>query len=157
MNTEKLNNWLTLLANLGVLIGIIILSLEIRQSNRISISSNEIAIRNNYSSVNDLILSDPILADMIRKTYFSNEELNNVEMYQYQHWVYRLTNNWEAVERAYLIGMIGEGSYNMVFDDITAAVPQRPDIQAIWTTVLDRYPRQQQLETRIAIRKILDE
>ena len=33
---DKINKWLTLVANIGVLVGIIFLSLEINQSNRIA-------------------------------------------------------------------------------------------------------------------------
>ncbi|MDA1371797.1 MAG: hypothetical protein O2971_13690 [Proteobacteria bacterium] len=36
MNMDKINKWLTLVANIGVLVGIIFLSLEINQSNRIA-------------------------------------------------------------------------------------------------------------------------
>ena len=36
MNTDRLNRWLTLAANLGVLAGLIVLIMEIRQSSAIA-------------------------------------------------------------------------------------------------------------------------
>lgn len=48
MNTDSVNKWLTLAANIGVLAGIIFLSIEIRQTNRIANTqflANDLATR----------------------------------------------------------------------------------------------------------------
>lgn len=45
MNTDKLNNWLTLWANVGVIAGLIFVALEIRTNTE----SNIIAVQSSYA------------------------------------------------------------------------------------------------------------
>lgn len=39
MKIQKLNNWLTLLANVGVIAGIVFLGIEVQQSSNIAIAN----------------------------------------------------------------------------------------------------------------------
>lgn len=44
MNLEPANKWLTLLANMAVLAGIVFLALEVPQSNHIAIAATEMSV-----------------------------------------------------------------------------------------------------------------
>ena len=48
MDTDKLNKWLSLSANVGVLVGIVFLAVEIRQNSKAQIRSTTRAAVGNY-------------------------------------------------------------------------------------------------------------
>jgi len=65
MEIDRLNRWLTFLANIGVIAGLVFLVLEIQQSNRIAVAATEIEVRNSFSSINASIYTDPELSRLM--------------------------------------------------------------------------------------------
>ena len=91
MNFDKINQWLTLLANIGVVVGIIFLALEIRTNT----ATNRIAIRtasqSNWVAINGGIAGNRDLAGVIEKA-ISGEELDRVESRMFHHHVRQYAN-----------------------------------------------------------------
>ena len=103
MDFDRLNKWLTLLANLGVVIGIIFLALEIRSntaSNRIAIQS---AFSSNWVDINGGIAHDRQLAALIEKT-IAGGELDDIEHRQIHHYVRQLSSQAVLMRRLYVEG-----------------------------------------------------
>ena len=73
MDTEKLNKWVSLLANIGVLAGIVFLGLEIRQSNRIAMASAELSIRDHYFAHNQMVVTDDRVAELLPRRFLHAE------------------------------------------------------------------------------------
>jgi len=118
MNTDKLNKWLTLVANLGVIAGIIFLAFEIQQSNRIAIATNEIAIRDSYGSINELIAGNPEIAEILSKSRDADAELTGPEQEMADAFIARMFNIWMASERAFDQGMTSRALLDIAIDDI---------------------------------------
>ena len=91
MNFEKINQWLSLMANIGVVIGIIFLALEISTNT----ATNRIAIRSasqaSWVEINGGIAGNRELAAVIEKA-IAGEELDRVESRQFHHHVRQYAN-----------------------------------------------------------------
>ena len=87
MDSDRLNKWLTLGANLGVLVGIIFLAVELRQNNE-NLATEVRATH--FFSITDtwgMVAENPELAAAISKD-FEKEELSSAENSQLQaYWV----------------------------------------------------------------------
>ena len=98
MNTAKLSSWLTLLANLGVLVGIFFLAIELRQNNELM----EAEARFNRVSVSkeayNIQSTNGELAEIVVKVR-NDEPLTEVELYRYTSMIMRFLVNMEWMFR----------------------------------------------------------
>ena len=78
MPMNQLNRWLTLGANLGVVLGLIILIVELRQNSALSRAALE-ADKNNQLAVIELSLSTPAVAAALEKSWRDPASLTFVE------------------------------------------------------------------------------
>lgn len=78
MPMKQLNRWLTLGANLGVVLGLIILIVELRQNSALSRAALE-ADKNNQLAVIELSLSNPAVAMALEKSWRDPASLTFVE------------------------------------------------------------------------------
>lgn len=97
MNFEKLNQWLSLLANIGVLLGIIFLAVEMRQNTAMMQAQTRDAITGKQMDFYSQILSTPEITEnfIVRSGYVDEFELglaqtNNLYRSQLRMW----ENEW---------------------------------------------------------------
>lgn len=96
MDSDRLNRWLTLIANAAVVAGIFFLALELRQNNELlQFQAGSIYFQNRVWSV-DKTLDNPEFARRIFKAR-NGEELDELETYQVRQFYRRifLGLNWE--------------------------------------------------------------
>ena len=96
MDTDRLNRWLTLLANVAVVAGIIFLGFELRQNNELlQFEAGSIYFENRVWGANKT-LENPEFARVIFKAR-SGEELDDFEAYQVDQFYRRVFMgfNWE--------------------------------------------------------------
>ncbi len=101
---DKLNQWLAVLANIGVVVGIVFLAMEIRTNtatNRIAIQSS---FSENWVDINGGIAHDRELAVIIEKA-IAGEELDTVEHRQFHHYVRQLVSQGALMRRLYREGL----------------------------------------------------
>ena len=107
MNVEKWNGRLTLLANVGVVVGLVFLAMEIRTNTE----TNHIAIFQNYSAnwmhMHAQMAENRELAALVEKAY-SGGELNNVESRQFRGWTFQRVSQSSQMLRLYDGGLISE-------------------------------------------------
>ena len=82
MNIDNLNKWLTLIANLGVLAGIVFLSLEIDQSNRIAIREARSQLLDTRAEINMASWANEDIAELMVKLRELAPELTPIEEYR---------------------------------------------------------------------------
>ncbi len=83
MESDRLNRWLTLIANTGVLVGIVFLAVELRQNNE-NLAAQQRAIH--FTTVTDSwtrVAENPQLSELISKV-FGGEALSAAEAVQLQ-------------------------------------------------------------------------
>ena len=100
MHIERIDKWFTLLANLGVLIGIVFLVVEVRQSNRIAVATTEISVRDQYRSHNELVLANDAIAELLVKAADADAEFSEVETEKLYAFLYGYINTWKSIEIA---------------------------------------------------------
>jgi len=77
MNIEKINHWITLAANLGVVAGVVFLALEIQQNNELLVQDSRYSMLENQKDWKFFLNGDPEIAKLIYAPKV--EELSDVE------------------------------------------------------------------------------
>jgi hypothetical protein len=117
MNFDKLNNWLGLLANLGVVAGIIFLAIEVRTNT----STNRIAILQNYSDnwmhIHAQMAENHELASLVESA-LSGGELDPVQSRQFRRWALQFVTQAHDMLRHYDEGLISESELRGAFNNI---------------------------------------
>jgi hypothetical protein len=107
LNSDKLNNWLTLLANVGVVIGLALLIYELRQSQ--DLAETNAAVRR-YDQIQlaqvAMATSESLAAIKVKALSDGVESLTAVELYRLQRWEnsvrLRMRGNYTEYVRGYL-------------------------------------------------------
>lgn len=105
MNADNLNKWLSLAANLGVIVGIIFLAIEISQNNEALESQSRAAWIDRQVSLSEAIAFNPELIEILLKdpTEYSPIEINQIIMLGY-----RTLTIWEFQFDEIQLGRIDE-------------------------------------------------
>ena len=124
MNIERLNSWLTLIANIGVIAGIIFLALEIDQSNREARSATYQARVNEVDqSLREFSLSES-MADIYLKIEQSGvESLNPSEYLRAENWERARIIRMQGQLYQYQLGFLDENSYEALLWAGSRALP----------------------------------
>lgn len=160
MRKIDLGQTLTILANVGVIAGIVFLGMEIRQANRIALVTAEYELRNNFSSVNEAILTNTELADFVHQTMTLNAPLEGGDTSKARSWVFRNMNIWLAATFAYQNGIATETTYENILDNVRAelaAAESNPDMLAMWRSGYGRFPSLHATPVFVLIDELLDE
>ncbi|HJO12504.1 MAG: hypothetical protein QGG67_02420 [Gammaproteobacteria bacterium] len=141
MNKDNFSHWLSLVANFGVIVGIVFLTLEINQTNLIAMVSAEYEFRNSGALINESIYTNPELAAFV---YHINnteqEEFTEVEHQRAYALALRLLNLWLGAESAYRSGIASEMIYNNILDDIrNGNIDTSPAMRKIWRELISDY------------------
>lgn len=100
MNLKKTNQWLSLLANVGVVVGIVFLAFEVRTNT----STNRIAILQNYSNnwmhIHAQTAENPELAELVESA-LDGQELDDVQARQFRSWALQFVTQAHDMLRHY--------------------------------------------------------
>lgn len=140
MDTDRLNRWLTLIANIGVIVGIVFLALEIQQANRIAIASTEIGVRNSWLQLNESIYTNSEVAELWIKAADPSTQWSPVEEVRVTTIINSLVNVWLSVETACTNEIAAPATCDEIQDEIRFVIEVMPAARAQWQTVVDRYP-----------------
>ena len=140
MVTSSLNDRLQILASLAVLIGLIFVALEIRQSNHIAIATTEISVRDAYGSSNETVYSNPEFAALLAKARDSEAKFSDAEQEMLEYWLARMLNIWISSEKAYNNEMISKETFDLAMDDMKWTIDTYPSLRPSLQTWSDDYP-----------------
>lgn len=117
MNIKKANQWLTLLANIGVVLGIVFLAFEVRTNT----STNRIAILQNYSNnwmhIHSQTAENPELAELVEFA-LAGQELDGVQARQFRSWALQFVSQAHDMLRHYEAGLVSEAELIAAFANI---------------------------------------
>ena len=111
MTADTLNRWLTLGANVGVLIGIALLLIELNQNELMMRAQTRTELSNGIVEILSLSASNPQLASLTRRAD-DGEELSADEHLQYQHRSYALFRYLENLHYQYRLGLYDEHEFS---------------------------------------------
>ena len=111
MKAKRINDWLTLGANIGVLIGIILLLVELNQNSTMMRAQTRFEVSQGIVDLLNLSASNEQLASVLRRAD-SGEELTPDEYKQFQHRSYALFRYLENLNYQYRQGLFDESEYS---------------------------------------------
>ena len=134
MNIDSVNKWLTLVANFGVIVGIIFLAIEVNQNNQL-MEAEARSLRN--SSTADsyfLVAKNSDIASILLKD-LKNEVLTELENFRIQaFWI-------QAIDTSFLsFKSLPSDELRIVELNFRAFFETYPSIVSIWESRKDRYP-----------------
>ena len=156
MNLDQLNKWLSLLANLGVLVGLIFLIVELNQANRIASYSAESTRRTQFLDMNASRIENP---EIIAKLRNPAPELNDVEWVQALYTARQQTNTWIDAENAVINGLLSDATHREIFNDIDVVVAEMPGLIPFFEYLFEGYgvDENTELETMAYLMKAVRE
>ena len=105
MNVDKLNRWLTLGANVGVVIGLIVLIVELRQNSSLTRAEMEIELTTVQSDL-ELRMSAPDISAVWMKSVYHPEDLTPVEIKMMEGPLVAVTQQFEHLMNMHEAGLV---------------------------------------------------
>lgn len=139
MGTTRLNDWLQILASVGVLAGLVFLALEIQQANRIAVATTEIAIREGFGSLNETIYTNQETATFLAKARAADANFSAAEREQIDAFVARLINIWTGIEEAFVNDMVSRRTFDEAVEDMQWTVDTYPGMRPYFEDHLQSY------------------
>ena len=127
-----------------VLVTLVYLSQQIRQSNKIATASSEISIRGNFGSINAAIYEDAEMAEIFVKAEDPAYQFSKIEYTRLRLLLTQLVNVWLSIEVAYNNELASKESFNNIFDDIEQAATGWPALKPIFLDIVDAFPSHKQ-------------
>ena len=124
MDSDRLNRWLTLGANIGVMIGLAVLIFEIRVSQHLA-ETQALVRRGDQIQVAQvqMAISESLAAIRVKALREGVQSLTDVELYRLQTWERAVRNRMASQYIEYLRGYTGEVSGENI---VETAVPMLP-------------------------------
>ena len=136
MEPNQLNRWLNLAANLGVIVGIVFLIVELDQTNRIARYTAEVGWRSQAMDINSSRIE---YSEIYAKLQADSAELTPSERAQALMMARQLFNFWISAESAYDLGLISESSLENTLIDISVSLAEAPGLVPSFAYLLNAY------------------
>ena len=136
MEPDRLNRWLNLVVNLGVIVGIAFLIVELDQTNRIARYTAEIGWRSQAIEINSNRIE---YSETYAKLQADEAELTPSERAQALMMARQLFNFWINAESAYNLGLISDATLDRALIDISVVFKEAPGLIPFAAYLLDIY------------------
>ena len=128
MKLSSVNEWFAITANVGVLVSIVFLAIELNQANRIAIGDAERELGQRNIEITNTIIDNPHLAKVLLKLGVRNPELTDEERLLAAVWSVQMINLWNASDLAFKNNQITEEVYNGMMDNIRQQLLDSPGL-----------------------------
>ena len=138
MNSDRLNRWLTLGANVGVLVGIILLLVELDQNRDMMRAQTR---HDMAMGIVDLLMipaSNAQLTDVMFRAQ-TGAELSPKELFQFQMRTNALFRYWEDVHYQYRVGLYDAVEFSKQKEAWKAALQRSKGMRVFWCDVRTLY------------------
>jgi len=105
MTTGRVNTWISLGANIGVIVSILFLAFEINQSTKATTAAASDSVVDGYNTLNMAVISDPQVARVFIVGLYEPDKLTDVEAVQFAMWLRSLVNQHMRLRRLTELGL----------------------------------------------------
>ncbi len=105
MTTERVNTWISLGANIGVIVSLLFLAFEINQSTKATTAAASDSVVDGYNTLNMAVISDPQVARIFIVGLYEPDKLTDVEAVQFAMWLRSLVNQHMRLRRLTKLGL----------------------------------------------------
>jgi hypothetical protein len=138
LNTDKLNQWLTLGANLGVLAGLLLLVIELSQNHEMMRSQTRHEMSAGIVDLLQTPANNEQLADLILRAG-RGEDLTDVERFQFELRTNALLRYWEDVHYQYRAGLYDAVEFGKQKEAWKASLSSSVGFRGYWCKVRQLY------------------
>ena len=138
MNADKLNRWLTLGANLGVIAGLILLVLELDQNRQMMRAQTRHEIAMGIVDMLQVPASNEQLADLMYRAEIG-EALTPVERYRFNMRTNALLRYWEDAHYQYRVGLYDDVEFSKQKEAWRSAFLRSQGMRLHWCEVRPLY------------------
>lgn len=134
MESDRLNRWLTLGANVAVLVGIVLLIYELQQNREMMRAQTRNEISSRLVDIQMTVASSPQLADTLVRGR-SGDELSPAEQLQFANRNVAMYRYWENVHYQYRLGLYDEEEFTSQRDAWRNYVNSSKPVAEIWCRI----------------------
>ena len=131
MDSERVNQWLTLGANIGVLVGIGLLIFELQQNREMIRAQTRTQLAQGVSELLTANMNDAAYASILQRGN-RGEQLTDLEQYQYDRYRNAFIAYNENVVYQYKIGLYDTDEFSHHIARIAGDLDRYPGIRAHW-------------------------
>ncbi len=131
MDTNNVNRWLTLGANIGVLIGIILLIVELDQTRDMMRAQIRNELARSSQDLLGIAVADQDLADLLFRAE-TDESLLPAESWRVGTWDQMVFRYWENVHYQYRQGLYDESEFSAHRGAILDVLAENPRLHSFW-------------------------
>ncbi len=131
MESDRLNRWLTLGANIGVLVGIILLIVELGQNRDMMRAEIRNELARGLSDFLPAVVNDREFADALVRAG-AGESLTATEERQINAWYGLVFGYWQNVHYQYRQELYDEIEFSRHADAISAVLGENPSMYSYW-------------------------
>lgn len=131
MELGKLNRWLTLIANVGVIAGIVFLAVEIRQNSAMIRAQTRTQLAEQVTELFSANMNDQEYADVLMRGNYVGE-LSAIGQYQYFRHRSAWLHYWNNVAYQYQMGMYDEAEFALQMSTIRNDMETFPGLKVHW-------------------------
>ena len=130
MKKIKLGQAISIIANVGVIGGIVLLAYELHQNNELLESQANVVLLQNRIAVTELLVTDDGLAAAVAKDR-NDEVLSQIDLIKFDNLHCGTFSKWEWEHRQYQAGLIA--SANLPVNDWRGLFESYPSMGRLWS------------------------
>jgi len=150
LKLEDTKSWISLIANLGVVAGLIFVGLEVQQNTTQMRADASNSINEALSVINSALYSDSVFADVVVRGEKSYSSLTETEQRQFAAWVYDRVNL-----ATHILKLENDGLTQVHFpyvDRLAQDFHRSAGIQEFLIAIEDHWVGEQELYERLRVR-----
>jgi hypothetical protein len=118
MNVDKLNSWLGVVANIGVIFGIVFLAMEVRHASNTTQAEVLDSVADGFNALNVMVISDPRVARVWIVGLYEPKNLSDTEAVQFAMFLRSLVNQIERLRSLNLLGLLPDSEWQRNVEQI---------------------------------------
>ncbi|MGR8947519.1 MAG: hypothetical protein ACU84Q_05690 [Gammaproteobacteria bacterium] len=146
MNWDAIGAIGEIIGAVAVIATIIYLARQISQSVDVARASQNRNLMESYEAYNDLILSNPIVAELLADLETGSKEIAAADTVRVRHLAYRLMNIYASAELSFRNGQLGDDEFALYQHEFESMVQLYPGILPHFLANLDRHPAMKEFE-----------
>lgn len=137
MNWEAIGAIGEIIGALAVVVTLGYLAVQTRHNSKIAHSSIELELRRNFSSMNELLLSDPVVSELAGNLTDPNFKIDESNKVAIEAFAIRQFHNWGSANIAYKNGMLSKESWRLLYiNEVPRIIGKYPALMPVWDKFL---------------------
>lgn len=137
---ELIRNTIEIVGIVAVVLSLLLVAYEVRQSNRIAQATTTYEIGRDVNQFNELGYSDPKFAALLLELRDPDFKPTNIESMQVRLLANRFLNLWTIQEKAHQNGLLSDQQFVMTQADVVTVMNAFPALIGSWKNVLRDQP-----------------